>query len=159
MFVRNATLALALAAALSVVPAQAQEPVATLTQVQGSVLVSQGEGMAAGSNGQKLTLGTRVVATSQSRAVIHYENGCDVVVPENSRATVEKDKPCAALMAAVTGLPTGAIGGTAGATAATVGGGLTGAAAGGMIAIGGAFGYGAYKSLVTDRETAAVSVQ
>lgn len=77
--------------------ASAQERIAMLTGVQGTVLVSKGDGMSAAVNGQALPAGTRVVATNRSGAVIAYDNGCTVPVGENARTVVRHDASCARL--------------------------------------------------------------
>jgi hypothetical protein len=79
----------------------AEERIAMLTGVQGTVLVTKKEGMAAGVNGQALAPGARVVATSNSRATIAYSTGCDVSLSENSRTTVRPDIPCTELQSDV----------------------------------------------------------
>jgi hypothetical protein len=126
---------------------QAQATVAKLKDVQGNVLVSQGDAMVAGAADQRLSLGTRVVTTAGGKATISYDVGCDVTLPPNSRFTVRVGE-CALLAKEVVALgpAEGAIGGGAGTVAAG------GAAAGGdvqlfMGVVGAtALGYGAYET-------------
>jgi hypothetical protein len=157
---RKLVVSTAVAALLVAASVSAQSEIATLSGVQGTVLVSKGEGMTAATNGQPIADGSRVVVTGQSRAVIKYASGCEVSMPENSRATVQKQGSCAALQALVVLLPAaGAIGGTAGAGAvagaATIGPVATGA----LVVVGTAVGYGAYKSFIQNRDDSAVSGQ
>jgi hypothetical protein len=78
--------------------AQAQKEVARLKQVNGNVLVSGQTGLATGNEAQPLVNGTRIITTSKSRAIVVFENGCEVRLEENQRFDVESDKPCAALV-------------------------------------------------------------
>ena len=107
-------------------PVFAQQPqngVAKLGDLTGNVLVSQGDAMVAGTNNQRLPLGTRVVTTAGSQVTINYDAGCDVTLKENQRFTVTAG-PCAALVAQVENLgpAAGAIGGGEGAVASAAGG-------------------------------------
>lgn len=151
MLTRLASTGLVLAVALGAATAvNAQVRVASLTGVQGTVLVGKGEGMSAAVNGQTLAPGSRVVSTNNSRAVIAYDNGCDVPVGANSRATVRSDASCAQLKSDVVILAQapGAIGGAA-APAAAAGTSAAGVAALGIGIAG--FGYGAYQGLRDDK--------
>ena len=118
---------------------QAQNTVAKLADLQGNVLISQGDAMVAASNNQRLPVGTRVVTTAGARVTINYDAGCDVRLTENQRFTVRVG-PCAVLLAEVEALgpAAGAIGGgTAGATVGAAGPGTAGwLAAGGVIGLG-----------------------
>jgi hypothetical protein len=80
---------------------QTQEGIARLTDVHGNVLVSRDTGLAAGSNATRLMDGMRVITTSHSGAVVEYDDGCRVELKENQRVVIERDRPCAALLAAV----------------------------------------------------------
>jgi hypothetical protein len=97
MFTRAISFGLILSAALGAVAAHAADRVAMLAAVEGTVLVSNKEGMAAGFKGQALAPGARVVATSKSRATIVYNDGCDVSIDENSRTTIRSGVPCSKL--------------------------------------------------------------
>lgn len=86
--------------------AQAQAPagardgsIARLVDTSGNVLVSRDAGLASGTESLRLMPGTRVLTTANSGAVVLYDNGCRVTLKENQRFEVEKDKPCALLMA------------------------------------------------------------
>jgi hypothetical protein len=117
-----------LAAVLATGPSLGQQPqnvVATLKDLEGNVLVSQGDAMVTGTLDQRLPAGTRVVTTAGAKVTISYDVGCDVRLKENERFTVNVG-PCAALLAAVEplGPAAGAIGGGAVAAAGATGTGL-----------------------------------
>jgi hypothetical protein len=140
-----ASAATTLAAALTAGSAfgqQAQNTVATLSDVQGNVLVSQGDAMVAAASNQRVPAGTRVVTTSGARVTVHYDVGCDVRLNENQRFTVRVG-PCAVLLAEVEALgpAAGAIGGGAAATA-----GVAGPGTAGLLAAGGVIGVGLYET-------------
>ena len=90
-------LMLAAALAAGVVSAQTAAPrtVARLTALQGNVLVSQADAMAAASNEQKLLSGTRVITTAGARVTVAYANGCSVELGANRRYTVREQDACA----------------------------------------------------------------
>jgi hypothetical protein len=73
--------------------------IARLVEMSGNVLVSREAGLASGNESLRLQAGTRVITTAQSGVVVEYDNGCRVRLKENQRFEVEKDKPCAALLA------------------------------------------------------------
>jgi len=127
--------------------AQQQGTVAKLSDVEGNVLVSQGDAMVAGSNGQRLVAGTRVVTTAGAKVTIDYDFGCDVRLKENERFTVNLGA-CAALLSAVEPAAAGAIGG-----GAVAGGTATALSAGGAVfsaaAVAGV-GYGVYQVFKKD---------
>jgi hypothetical protein len=152
-----AVLAPAIVAALAAGTAfaqQSQRTVAKLKDMQGNVLVSQGDAMAAGANDQRLAIGTRVVTTAGAKVTINYDVGCDITLKENERFTV-RDAACAVLAKEVVALgpAEGAIGGgTAGATAGSAAGATAGASGlGGVGTVVGAVGFtavgvGAYET-------------
>jgi len=94
----------ALASALLAAPAlyaqQARDgTIARLVEMNGNVLVSREAGLTSGNESLRLVPGTRVITTAQSGVVVEYDNGCRVRLKENQRFEVEKDKPCAMLLA------------------------------------------------------------
>ena len=109
----------ALALAAGAATAQQQNTIAKLQDVQGNVLVSQGDAMVAASPDQRVSAGTRVVTTAGAKVTINYDAGCDIKLNENQRFTVSVG-PCAALLAQVENLgpAAGAIGGGEGTVAA-----------------------------------------
>lgn len=115
---------IAVAAVFLACAAGAQEPastVAKLHDIGGNVLVSKESGLGAGAEGLRLAPGTRVITMSRSRAVVVYDDGCEVKLAENERFQVETGKPCAALIAMVQPMiaaPATVAGATAGAASA-----------------------------------------
>lgn len=130
--------------------AQQQGTVARLTGLEGNVLVSQGDAMVAGSNGQRLGVGTRVVTTAGAKVTINYDVGCDVPLKENQRFTLRLGE-CAVLLAEVVplGPAAGAIGGGTVAAGGTAAGVSTTAVVLGVAAIG-VLGYGTYEAFKND---------
>ncbi len=64
-------------------------PSPELADLEGNVLVSQGDAMVAGTTAnQRVPVGTRVVTTSGAKVTISYDVGCDVRLKENERFTV-----------------------------------------------------------------------
>ncbi len=99
MDIRIACTLLAAAAVLVTGVAAAQQQrgaMARLTDMQGSVLVSQGDAMVPAVNGQRIATGTRVVTGKGARVVVRYDGGCDVTLKESQRFTVH-DGECACL--------------------------------------------------------------
>lgn len=94
--------ALAATVAASVGSAQStNEGIAQLKGLKGNVLLSRESGLAAGGEAGRLVEHTRVITTASSEVIVAYDNGCEVRLEENQRFEVEKDKPCAALIASV----------------------------------------------------------
>lgn len=127
-----AAIILGLAAAVGAGAVVAQQgAVARLRNVEGGVLVSRGDAMAAAASDQRVAVGARVVTTAGGKVVVRYDNGCEVSIKENQRFTVREGE-CAALIAEVVSVgPQPAV---AGITTDALLGGIT---------IGG-FGLGAY---------------
>lgn len=101
---KNLHLAILLSVAVTGGPALAQQPrdgIAQLKSVKGNVLLSRQAGLAAGGESTRVMEHTRVITTTNSEVVVVYDNGCEVRLKENQRFEVEKDKPCAALIAQV----------------------------------------------------------
>jgi hypothetical protein len=131
---------------------QAGNTVAKLKDLEGNVLVSQGDAMVAGANDQRLAVGQRVTTTTGATVTIRYDVGCDIRLKENERFTVAV-APCAVLLGQLESLgpAAGAIGGgtagtTAGAGTGTSAGalGLTGAGTA-LVATGAITGVGIYE--------------
>ena len=117
---------LGLAAALGAGNAVAQEgTVARLSNLEGNVMVSQGDGMAAAVKDQRVAPGTRVVTMAGGKVVVNYDVGCDISLKENQRFTVRMGE-CAVLLGEVTTLVPGTVvAGTAGLSVPQIiGGGL-----------------------------------
>lgn len=95
---RLAILAAALWAASPALGEEGQ-PIATLKDVRGNVLVSKASGLGAGGEGTRLAEGVRVITANSSEVVVKYDNGCEVRLKPNQRFQVERGKPCALLVA------------------------------------------------------------
>ncbi len=98
-----ATGMLAIAAALFAGDAAAQQTVARLKEVTGSVLVSREAGLAAGVEAQRLVEGSRIITTANAAAIVVFDNGCEVRLKENERFEVDSQKPCALMVAQALG--------------------------------------------------------
>jgi hypothetical protein len=85
-------------------PLNGEFTVAKLTNVEGTILVSEGDAMAAGFKDQRLKIDTRVVTTAASTVIIDYDRGCNVRLYENQRFQVRDRGGCCALIAAVEGI-------------------------------------------------------
>lgn len=101
---RTISAGLIFAAALASGAVMAQQPagstaVARLTGVQGNVLVSQADSMAAAGNDQPLAAGVRVITTAGGRATVAYSNGCSRTLGENRRYTVRQQDACPSAVA------------------------------------------------------------
>ncbi|MGZ5104342.1 MAG: hypothetical protein ACXWBR_08840 [Usitatibacter sp.] len=141
--------ALALAAGAFSLAAFAQEPgrsVAQLRDLAGNALVSRESGLAAGSEGLRLSPGTRVITTKGSRVVVAYDDGCEVKLKENERFEVEVGKACEVLAA----MPQSILSTPTGAAVATGAGAAAGYAAA-LPLLGGAAGVAAVRSLRESR--------
>ena len=81
---------LGLAAAVGAGSSAAQQAgtVARLNNLEGNVLVSQGDAMVAATNGQRVPAGTRVLTMTGGKVGIVYDTGCDISLKENQRFTV-----------------------------------------------------------------------
>lgn len=129
---------LGLAAALGAGNAVAQQgTVARLSNLEGNVMVSQGDGMVAAVRGQRVAPGTRVVTMAGGKVVVNYDVGCDVSLKENQRFTVRTGE-CALLLGEVVTLVPGS------ATVAVASVGVIEVVGG--IAIGGGLIYGGYET-------------
>lgn len=134
---------LGVAAAFAAASAAAQQPgtVGRLSNLEGNVMVSQGDGMVAAAKDQRVAPGTRVLTLSGGRVTINYDTGCDISLKENQRFTVRVGE-CGALLAEVASIgPLVAAGAAAGAPAVA----LVPATA---IAAG--LGYGVYETFKND---------
>ena len=99
MILRTVSAGLAFAAGLGAVAVLAQQPppsgtVAKLVDVQGNVLVSGADAMAAAVNGQRLAPGTRILTTAGAKATVVYDKGCSILLRLNQRYTVREHAEC-----------------------------------------------------------------
>ena len=114
------------------------EAIAELRDVQGNVLVSDVVGMSSGVEKQRLKNMVRVTTTSCAAVVVAFDCGCDVRLKENERLDVAIPRTCAALVAGVQPVPTGAPIGAMAPTATTSTGisSTTGALIAGTVGVG-----------------------
>jgi hypothetical protein len=77
---------------------QAGMPIATLSQIEGVVLVNQGKQFARAYNGMPLTEGDRILTMKESQVALRSEEyGCSSILQENSLLTVSKNLNCETL--------------------------------------------------------------
>lgn len=91
-------------------PQTGDSTIASLKSVVGSVLVSKETGLSSGNDDVRLGTGTRVITTSNSEAVVKYDDGCEVRLKPNQRFEVDKGKTCAVLISQVESIVTEAQG-------------------------------------------------
>lgn len=70
---------------------------ATLKEITGSVLVNQGEQFVELAPGTDLKPGDRVMAMEDSKALVHFFDGCDVEVEAGNVYTIDERLPCPCL--------------------------------------------------------------
>ena len=116
-----------LANLVPVKPLNGEFTVARLTNLEGTILVSEGDAMAAGFKDQRLKIDTRVVTTAAASVIIDYDKGCNVRLTENQRFLVRDRGGCCALIAAVEGI---------GAPVAVAAGGVSGLGILGAVGVG-----------------------
>ena len=68
--------------------------VARLDSVEGSVLVGGATGLVSGTKGLVLKEGTRVLTTAKGRAVVKFDDGCEVRLEPNQRYVVSREQAC-----------------------------------------------------------------
>jgi hypothetical protein len=90
----SAALAAVLATGVQAQQSASPRSIARVTGLQGNVLVSQTDGMAAAVNGQQLAPGARVITTAGAKVAITYDAGCLVSMGENQRYTVREAAEC-----------------------------------------------------------------
>ncbi len=94
---------------------------AVLADVDGSVLVNRGEEFVAGSDGDGLANGDRVMAMEGASAMLKYDDGCDVKVEPGTVVTLNEGSPCAGWLLTVEAVAPGGLAvGAAGAAATGV---------------------------------------
>lgn len=75
--------------------AAASEPVATITQIDGIALVSQGSDYVTATSGMSLREGDRLMAMEGGNATITYANGCVHSLADNTITTIGSAESCA----------------------------------------------------------------
>lgn len=79
----------------------ANEPVATLGQAQGTVLVSQGDQFVTATDGQALQAGDRVLVMEGGSVQLSFSDGCALPLAAGSMLDVPALSPCAGGVASV----------------------------------------------------------
>jgi hypothetical protein len=104
-------------------------PVARLRDVVGNVLVSGESGLSSAEGSASLLEGSRVITTAEAKAVVVYNDGCEVTLEANQRLEIENDLPCRqrillaqSIFLEPGALAAGAAGATGGVAAAVLGG-------------------------------------
>lgn len=88
-------IALALASLLVSPVVFAADSNATLNSIQGVVMVSKDKKFATVQNGQVLKAGDRVLVLQDGGAVIRFNDGCELTLPESSLAVIPEVSTCA----------------------------------------------------------------
>jgi hypothetical protein len=68
--------------------------VARLVGITGNVLVSNDHNIASAGEALRLAAGMRVLVTTNSSAVIEYDDGCRIRVAAGERVEIRPDRPC-----------------------------------------------------------------
>lgn len=89
------------AASFLALPAFAAEPVATLSQQEGTVLVNQGEEFTTATENQALMAGDRVMLMEGASAELSFTDGCALPLAEGSLLEIPAVSPCAGGVASV----------------------------------------------------------
>ena len=104
-------------------------PVARLRGVVGNVLVSTESGLVSAEGSVALLEGSRVITTAEAKAVVVYNDGCEVALEANQRLEIENDVSCRerillaqSIFLEPGALAAGAAGATGGVAAAVLGG-------------------------------------
>lgn len=125
-----------LAASLAV--AQTGSTVAELKDVQGQVLVAEGDVSSSATDGLRVAKNVSITTTARAGVTVVFDSGCRVTLKESQRLVVDPTMACEALIASV---------GSAVPAALGAGVGAGGAAAGGLsvttLAVAGGLGVGA----------------
>ncbi len=81
--------------------AQPADPVANLQDRTGQILLNTGDGYVTPPINAPLMKGDQILTKTNSSVVVHYDDGCDVRVEENTVYTVERPEECPAGIMAV----------------------------------------------------------
>ena len=108
--------------AASLAFAQSSSTVAELKDVQGQVLVAEGDVTSSATDGLRVAKNVSITTTARAGVTVVFDNGCRVTLQESQRLVVDSGTPCAALIASVTSAVPAALGAAAGAGGAAVGG-------------------------------------
>jgi len=93
--------------AASVGSVQAGVEGAVLQQIQGTIMVNQGEAYQAASEGMTLKVGSQLMVLEQGSAILSYADGCAIPVSQDAVVTVKPSSvSCDKRMAAATAVNT-----------------------------------------------------
>ncbi|HYC36832.1 MAG TPA: hypothetical protein VEC19_10445 [Usitatibacter sp.] len=136
--------------------------VAQLRNVEGNVLLSQETGLASGDEAARVREGWRVITTAKSKAVVVFDDGCEVELKENQRLEIDTTRECKLRVTQAQSILLE----PGGMAAAAASAGATGGAAAAILAgVGGSFAAGfagftgltGLATLIDHRESSAVS--
>ncbi len=88
-------IALALASLFASSAALAADPVATLGSAEGVVMVSKDKKFVSVQPGQALKAGDRVLVMQDGSALVRFNDGCELALPETSLAVIPAVSTCA----------------------------------------------------------------
>ena len=88
-------IALALAGLFVSTAALAADPVAVLGSSQGQVMVSKDKKFVSVQTGQALKAGDRVLVMQDGNALVRFNDGCELALPESSLAVIPAVSTCA----------------------------------------------------------------
>jgi hypothetical protein len=133
--------------------------VARLRQVEGNVLVSQESGLASAEESLRLDDRSRVITTANAKAVVIYDDGCEVALEPNQRLEIRTDKVCAERLAQAETIFKEPAGMALAAAGTGVAGGVTAAALTGVAGAGiiGTAGISGLAALIISRQDSAAS--
>lgn len=133
--------------------------VARLRQVVGNVLVSQESGLASAEESLRLDDRSRVITTANAKAIVTYDDGCEVTLEPNQRLEIRTDKACAERIARAETIFKEPAGMALAAAGTGVVGSATAAALAGVAGTGvlGTAGIGGLAALLIARHDSAVS--
>jgi hypothetical protein len=85
--------AVTFSAAISSAPA-AEQQVAAIARITGSVMVNKGPQYVGGTEGMPLSIGERVMTLEGTSAEIQFDDGCRYTMDENEIVTIPRLSPC-----------------------------------------------------------------
>ena len=121
--------------AASLAFAQSGATVAELKDVQGQVLVGEGDVSSSATDGLRVAKNATITTTARAGVTVVFDNGCRVTLQESQRLVVDSGTPCAALIASVTSAVPAALGAAAGGAAVAGGVSVTALALAGGVGV------------------------
>lgn len=133
--------------------------VARLRQVEGNVLVSQESGLASAEEALRLDDRSRVITTANAKAIVTYDDGCEVALEPNQRLEIRTDLKCPERVAQAESIFKEPAGMALAAAGTGLAGGATAAALAGVggAAVLGTAGVSGLAALLISRQDTAVS--